>query len=151
MHARPLLSHSVSRKVNRVEPPVSGLTTMRSSWNARQRDLGNQTIQRLAEAGVLQAKLVIGPTGDRYEREADTMAEAVMRMTDRQAPSVASGHAGERLQRMCAECEAVHSPSLQPPLCLGVSVASPSASLSTQTFGWVLACGVDCVRSPTLA
>jgi hypothetical protein len=45
---------------------------------ALQRHYGNQAVQRLlAEAGA-QAKLTVGPAGDRYEQEADRVADQVM-------------------------------------------------------------------------
>lgn len=44
---------------------------------ALQRTYGNRFVQR----AVLQAKLVVGPAGDRYEREADRVAQAVVRGT----------------------------------------------------------------------
>ncbi|MBN8786585.1 MAG: hypothetical protein J0I84_05800 [Terrimonas sp.] len=50
---------------------------------------------------VVQPKLTIGPVDDPYEREADTVADRVMRMTDaevQQSKPVA-------VQRKCAECE----------------------------------------------
>jgi len=43
-----------------------------------QRTIGNQTVQRLIKSGGLQAKLKIGLPGDRYEQEADRVAEQVM-------------------------------------------------------------------------
>jgi hypothetical protein len=63
-----------------------------------QRAAGNLAVGRL-----LQAKLRIGPPGDTYEREADRVAEAVLRGDSRVPISVIGGHAG--VQRMCAECE----------------------------------------------
>ncbi len=55
----------------------------------------------------LQAKLAISHPGDKYEREADRVADAVMRMPDpgasRAIPAIA--RAGDALaQRMCAGC-----------------------------------------------
>ena len=47
-----------------------------------QQTLGNQAIQRWYESGRLQAKLGIGPLGDRFEQEADRVADRVMRMTE---------------------------------------------------------------------
>jgi len=47
-----------------------------------QRTIGNQAVQRLIKSGALQAKLKIGQPGDRYEQEADRVADAVMRMPD---------------------------------------------------------------------
>ena len=47
-----------------------------------QRTAGNQAVQRLIRSGTLQAKLRIGQPGDRYEQEADRVADAVMRMPE---------------------------------------------------------------------
>ena len=47
-----------------------------------QRDYGNAALQRMYAAGALQAKLKIGQPGDTYEREADSVADRVMRMPD---------------------------------------------------------------------
>jgi hypothetical protein len=46
------------------------------------RTLGNQAVQRLYEAGLLQAKLSLGRPGDRFEQEADRVADLVMRMPE---------------------------------------------------------------------
>ena len=50
----------------------------------------------------IQPKLEVGAPGDRYEREADRIADEVMRMPD---PSPAVGPAPPAVRRMCAECE----------------------------------------------
>ena len=47
-----------------------------------QRTIGNQAVQRMMQSGVLQAKLRIGQPNDKYEQEADRVADAVMRMPD---------------------------------------------------------------------
>jgi hypothetical protein len=47
-----------------------------------QRTIGNQAVQRLIRSGTLQAKLRIGQPGDKYEQEADRVADAVMRMPE---------------------------------------------------------------------
>ena len=44
------------------------------------RGVSNHALQRLLEAGVVQAKLEVGAPGDAYELEADAMADRVMRM-----------------------------------------------------------------------
>ena len=49
-----------------------------------QRTAGNQAVQRLIKPGALQAKLWIGQPGDKYEQEADRVADAVMRMPEPQ-------------------------------------------------------------------
>jgi len=47
-----------------------------------QRTIGNQGVQRLIKSGALQAKLRIGLPGDKYEQEADRVADEVMRMSE---------------------------------------------------------------------
>lgn len=47
-----------------------------------QRTIGNRAVGRLIESGALQAKLKIGQPGDRYEQEADRVADAVMQMPE---------------------------------------------------------------------
>lgn len=51
----------------------------------------------------IQTKLAINTPGDRYEQEADRVAEKVMRMEDHS--SSALGHHKISLQRKCAACE----------------------------------------------
>jgi len=43
-----------------------------------QRTIGNQAVQSMLNVGVIQAKLKIGPPNDRYEQEADRIAEQVI-------------------------------------------------------------------------
>jgi len=50
--------------------------------NSASRTIGNQAVQRLIKSGALQAKLKIGQPGDRYEQEADRVAEQVMQMPE---------------------------------------------------------------------
>lgn len=45
-----------------------------------QRTFGNQTVRRMMQSGALQAKLRIGQPNDKYEQEADRVADQVMRM-----------------------------------------------------------------------
>ena len=47
-----------------------------------QRTMGNRAVSRLIRSGGLQAKLRIGQPGDKYEQEADRVAEQVMRMPE---------------------------------------------------------------------
>lgn len=49
-----------------------------------QKTAGNQAIQRLMKSDCLQAKLRVGQPGDKYEQEADRVADAVMRMPEPQ-------------------------------------------------------------------
>ena len=62
-----------------------------------QRAVGNRTVGRL-----LQAKLVVNQQGDEYEREADRVAELVMRMPA--GPVVGMLRGGRGIQRTCAGC-----------------------------------------------
>src|SRR6266850_849186 len=57
-----------------------GPTAQSSPWHALHRTLGNQGMQRLLRADVIQAKLRVGEPNDPYEQEADRVAERVMRM-----------------------------------------------------------------------
>jgi len=63
-----LISHTNSSPVNRIL--------------YLQRTIGNQAVQRMVRSGALQAKLRIGQPGDKYEQEADRVADAVMRMPE---------------------------------------------------------------------
>lgn len=46
------------------------------------RTIGNRAVQSLFKSGAIQAKLKIGKPGDIYEREADSVADAVMKMPE---------------------------------------------------------------------
>jgi outer membrane protein OmpA-like peptidoglycan-associated protein len=60
-------------------------------------------MHRLLQAGAIQAKLTVGPADDEYEREADRVADQVMRMPDPAADVVQ--RAPVQIQRLCPECE----------------------------------------------
>jgi hypothetical protein len=65
--------------------------------------VGNQAVGRL-----IQAKLKVSQPGDPSEREADRVAEHVMRMADTQLPNIESSAEcapGMEIQRQCADCE----------------------------------------------
>jgi len=66
-----------------------------------QRTIGNQAVQRLIKSGTLQSKLKIGQPGDKYEQEADRVAEQVMKMPESQAASSSAPY----IQRACPTCE----------------------------------------------
>jgi outer membrane protein OmpA-like peptidoglycan-associated protein len=59
-------------------------------------------MSRLLQSGAIQTKLTVGPADDEYEREADRVADEVMRMAP---PSGTRAGAASQLQRVCAECE----------------------------------------------
>ena len=69
-----------------------------------QRTIGNQPMLQRASVtpAPLQAKLRIGAAHDPLEREADRVADQVLRMP---APGVAAAVAPPQLSRKCAECE----------------------------------------------
>ncbi len=63
-----------------------------------QRTIGNQAVQRLIKSGALQAKLRIGQPGDKYEQEADRVAEQVMRMPEPQVQQQSEEEEEETIQ-----------------------------------------------------
>jgi outer membrane protein OmpA-like peptidoglycan-associated protein len=70
--------------------------------------IGNQAAQRLLRDGVIQAKLTVNRPGDKFEQEADRVAETVMRMPELptvQATGISGRHVTPSLQRMCPTCE----------------------------------------------
>lgn len=101
-------------------PAKSGTTTRATAFRAaparrpahrpihsRDQSVGsNQALQRLLEHNQIQRKLTVNERGDRFEQEADRVADRVMRMP---APASASRPPPSRLvpeiQRACAACE----------------------------------------------
>jgi len=68
-----------------------------------QRTIGNRAVGRM-----LQAKLKVGEPGDRFEIEADQVADRVMRMPSSQAPAatrIARAADSNILMRVCASCQ----------------------------------------------
>ena len=83
MHIKEQKSKSISRSRKIQNKQANRFPESSSSWLLnQQRYLGNQVMQRLHRTGVIQAKLKIGRPGDAYEREADRVADQVMRMGD---------------------------------------------------------------------
>ena len=80
-----------------------------------QRTQGNRHVQRLLRSGLIQAKLTVSEPGDRFEQEADRVADQVMRMaepevTNRGAAcganiSCAGAEGAEKIGRQMAEEE----------------------------------------------
>lgn len=85
-------------------PARQGAMPARAGIDRLQRALGNRAMTRLLRSGAIQAKLTVGPTDDEYEREADRVADEVMRM-----PEPAAGLTAQRtmlrVQRVCPEYE----------------------------------------------
>ncbi|HEU4837449.1 MAG TPA: DUF4157 domain-containing protein [Pyrinomonadaceae bacterium] len=77
-----------------------GVTIARNVASASpQRTVSNQTMQRLLNVAGIQPKLTVNAANDAYEREADSVADQVMRM------SVGSVSASPpSIQRMCGSC-----------------------------------------------
>lgn len=69
--------------------------------------IGNQGVQRLLRSRVVQAKLAVSQPNDPYEREADRVADQVLKMPEPGAEGAAvQGHRqSTQIQRMCVECE----------------------------------------------
>ena len=64
-----------------------------------QRTIGNLAVENMIRSGTLQSKLKIGPPGDKYEQEADRVAETVLNMPEPHALST------PYIQRACQTCE----------------------------------------------
>jgi hypothetical protein len=60
-------------------------------------------MQRLLCSRAIQARLAINTPGDRYEQEADRVAEQVMRMSEPEP--VAGSKAAPAIQRLCPQCD----------------------------------------------
>lgn len=69
-----------------------------------QRTIGNREVQSLLKSGAIQASLTIGKPNDKYEQEADRVADQVMRMPERKG-SLVNGHSSlVQRQTACPEC-----------------------------------------------
>lgn len=72
-----------------------------------QQQLGNQAVQRLLNSKRIQAKLTIGAPNDKYEQEADRVADQIMHMPEPTATEQSHGDLSLQspvIQRMCPEC-----------------------------------------------
>ena len=64
-----------TKRLQSMDTPVDRILYLqRTAWN--------QAVSRLMRSGALQTKLRIGQPGDKYEQEADRVADAVMRMPE---------------------------------------------------------------------
>jgi peptidoglycan hydrolase-like protein with peptidoglycan-binding domain len=84
--------------------PTAHSVSPRAASGRLQRALGNQGMQRLLRSGAIQPKLTVGPADDEYEREADRVADTVMRMPEPGAVAAVRG-AAISVQRACPSCE----------------------------------------------
>jgi hypothetical protein len=103
----------------RTTPAAQAPVALRPAVGRARAFAGNRTIHRLLNSPAIQPKLTVGPVDDEYEREADRVADRVMRMPD--PPPAPKGNHIQRackhceeekarrvplaIQRMCAECE----------------------------------------------
>lgn len=81
----------------RENPSVNDLPLSPQNLIYLQRTIGNRAVGRL-----LQAKLEISQPGDEYEREADQVAEQVLRMPDHETTDLSQA-VGDRIQRFIPE------------------------------------------------
>lgn len=99
-------------RVQRV-PAYSGLALSNAATQGPRRDAGlilrlQRTAGNRAVGRMLQTKLKVSKPGDEYEREADRVADQVMRMPDgasRKDVSVSPKARGPEARRKCDECE----------------------------------------------
>jgi len=131
-----------TRTTHGVQTPVS----LRSGIGRMQAAAGNRTMHRLLNAPAIQPKLTVGPVDDEYEREAEHVADRVMRMPD--PPEAPKGGPVQRackhceeekarrapiaIQRMCAECEKEEQEAQRAPR-VGAGPVSPEAAASVAT------------------
>src|SRR5262245_59852050 len=99
MHAR---RETISRPS--AKHSIFAASTSVPSCRVAQR-FGNQALQHLQRARLLQAKLTVSDPDDAYEREADRAADQVMRMAEPAREGGAASSALPRLKRLSAECE----------------------------------------------
>lgn len=96
-HTQKVPSHSLHKIPARNSQPTS-----LNSHIQFHRNLGNQHIQSLYQSLGVQAKLTIGQPNDKYEQEADRVADQVMRMPVEEVRGISKSAAA--LQRTCAAC-----------------------------------------------
>jgi hypothetical protein len=97
---------SVSRKpehASQVTPSRAHRSGPAVSVHDFQRRAGNQATMRWLRARGVQRALTVGRADDAYEREADRVADAVLRMPQASGPAFIDS-APFKIRRMCAEC-----------------------------------------------
>src|SRR5262245_51906059 len=89
------------RSAHNVSPNGAGLSVA-TPIHKLQRTVGNRAMSSLLRSRIIQPKLTVSQPDDEYEREADRVADQVMRMADGQ--SVAPLRIGDSnvVQRKCA-------------------------------------------------
>src|SRR5215208_5032353 len=112
---------------------------------AQQQALGNQAVQRLLSAGVIQAKLKIGLPEDRYEQEDDRVAEQVMRMTAPETTPTVDEHAHEQCVQRCAACD--DETVSEGPMCSACAAAQDKEQLHAKEMHGATPSGIPGVGS----
>ena len=87
---------------------LSGVSSEDRPLSQLHRTQGNQAVQRLVKEELrpkLQPKLNVGPSNDRYEREADQVAERIVREPGSKVAPGSDGRSEVRVQRMCSRCQ----------------------------------------------
>ncbi|MCC7360355.1 MAG: DUF4157 domain-containing protein [Anaerolineales bacterium] len=82
----PPAPHTLTRAVDPAELSAASPAQVRRLHRA----IGNRALNRLLTRPTIQAKLTVGPADDRFEREADQAAAAVMRQAQTPAPALPS-------------------------------------------------------------
>lgn len=99
--SNPSFGHTASAR-------LSSPSRVNARFNAGTPDsASNQVVQRMLQAKTAHDKLRISQPGDQYEREADRMTEAVMRMRDPAVEASVPANPGRQppqVQRACSGC-----------------------------------------------
>ena len=110
VQARTVLSHVAAppRPARRTEAPALAPITSLSAIPAKPTVQPKCAACEAEEELPVQARLEVGPAGDRYEREADTIAGRVMAMSEADvAPAATMAGAGSGpVRALCAHCAA---------------------------------------------
>ena len=93
-------SKSASRPINR----TASSSRSRPPAYHLQRAIGNSATSRFFSAGHIQPKLTVSNHGDASEREADRVADEVMRMPEPQ-PGLTVQRSSLSIQRKCTKCK----------------------------------------------
>ncbi len=103
-----------SQSTRGLETARRGAVRGQPALHTLQRLLSNQAMLALAHAkerqagapSLIQTQLTVNQPGDRYEQEADHVADAVMRMPDPEAAEIDVSAAHDaRIQRLCDTCQ----------------------------------------------
>ena len=102
----------VTRQSREVAHSRMGAIRQRAGNQGVQRLIGEQveavrpgTAAQAARSLPIQTKLTVSAPGDAHEREADRVADAVMRMAQEMPAASSEPASPTKVQRMCAECD----------------------------------------------